>query len=52
MAEFSDYSRITPELEALAAVCLSNNQINKEDYVRYNVSAACATWTAPACLPA
>ena len=37
MAEFSDYSRITPELEALAAVCLSNNQINKEDYVRYNV---------------
>ena len=29
MAEFSDYSRITPELEALAAVCLSNNQINK-----------------------
>ena len=37
MAEFSDYSRITPELEALAAVCLSNDQINKEDYVRYNV---------------
>ena len=37
MAEFSDYSRITPELEALAEVCLSNNQINKEDYVRYNV---------------
>ena len=37
MAEFSDYSRITPELEALAEVCLSNNQIHKEDYVRYNV---------------
>ena len=37
MAEISEYSRITPQLEALAAICLSNNQINKEDYVRYNV---------------
>ena len=37
MAEISEYSRITPQLEELAAVCLSNNQIDKEDYVRYNV---------------
>ncbi len=37
MAEFSEYSRVTPELEELAEVCLANNQINKEDYPRYNV---------------
>lgn len=37
MSEISEYSRVTPELEALAATCLANNQINKEDYVKYNV---------------
>ena len=37
MAEISGYSRITPELEAMAAACLANSQIDKNDYVRYDV---------------
>ena len=37
MAEISEYSRVTPQLEALAQQCLTNSQINKDDYIRYNV---------------
>lgn len=37
MTELSDYSKVTPELEAMAQVCLENSRIDKEDYVRYNV---------------
>ena len=37
MAEISEYSRVTPAIERLAQVCLANSQINRDDYVRYNV---------------
>lgn len=37
MAEFSDYSKVTPEQEALAAICLANSQIDRADYARHNV---------------
>lgn len=37
MADFSEYSRVTPELESLAATCLANSQIQQEDYLRYDV---------------
>ena len=37
MAEISEYSRVTPAIERLAQVCLANSQINKDDYIRYNV---------------
>ena len=37
MAEISDYSRVTPAIERLAQVCLANSQINRDDYIRYNV---------------
>lgn len=37
MADFSEYSRVTPELELLAATCLANSQIQQEDYLRYDV---------------
>ncbi len=33
----SAYSRVTPELEALAEICRSNNQIDKADYARFDV---------------
>ena len=37
MAEISEYSRVTPAIERLAQVCLANSQINRDDYIRYNV---------------
>ena len=37
MAEISEYSRVTPAIERLAQVCLANSQINRDDYLRYNV---------------
>lgn len=37
MSEMSEYSKITPEIEALAKICLENSQIDKEDYIKYNV---------------
>lgn len=37
MSETSEYSRVTPQLEALADICRSNNQINKDDYTRFEV---------------
>ena len=37
MAEISEYTRVTPAIERLAQVCLANSQINKDDYIRYNV---------------
>ena len=37
MAEISEYSRVTPTIERLAQVCLANSQINRDDYLRYNV---------------
>ena len=37
MAEISEYSRVTPAIERLAQVCLTNSQINRDDYIRYNV---------------
>ncbi len=36
-ASSSEYSRVTPELEALAQICRANNQINKDDYARFEV---------------
>ena len=32
-----DFSVVTPELEALAAICYSNSSIDPEDYLKYNV---------------
>lgn len=37
MAEISEYSRVTPAIERLAQICLANSQINKDDYIRYDV---------------
>lgn len=37
MASNPSYSAITPEIEALANIALSNSTINAEDYIRYNV---------------
>ena len=37
MAELYDYSKVTPELESMAKVCLENSRIDKEDYLRYDV---------------
>ena len=37
MAEFSEYSQVTPELEELAAISLANSQIQPQDYLRYDV---------------
>ena len=37
MAEISEYSRVTPAIERLAQVCLANSQINRDDYLHYNV---------------
>ena len=37
MAEISEYSRVTPAIERLAQVGLANSQINRDDYLRYNV---------------
>ena len=37
MMETSEYSRVTPQLEELAAICRANNQINKDDYTRLEV---------------
>ena len=32
-----DFSRVTPELEALAALCRANSSIDPQDYIRYDV---------------
>ena len=32
-----DFSKVTPELEALADLCRSNSSIDPHDYIRYNV---------------
>lgn len=37
MASNPSYSAITPEVEALARLALSNNKINPEDYTKYDV---------------
>ncbi len=37
MASNPSYSAITPEVEALARLALSNNRINPEDYAKYDV---------------
>lgn len=44
----SVYSEITPEMEALANLCVKNGKIDPELYAKYDVSAACATLTATA----
>ena len=37
MTAVSEYSKVTPELEQLAALCRANNTIDPQDYVRYDV---------------
>jgi len=37
MASNPNYSKLTPELEALAALALRNSQIDPEDYLRHDV---------------
>ena len=37
MASNPHYSRITPAIEALAAAALANNQIDPQDYIKYDV---------------
>ena len=37
MAEFSEYSKVTPAQEALAQTCLCNSRIDPQDYLRYDV---------------
>ena len=37
MAEVSDYSRVTPEMEALAGLCLANSSIDPAEYIAHDV---------------
>ena len=37
MTAVSEYSKVTPELEQLAQLCLSNSSIDPQDYARYDV---------------
>ena len=37
MAEVSEYSRVTPQMEALAELCLANSTIPPEEYITHDV---------------
>ncbi len=37
MAEVSEYSRVTPQMEALAALCLANSSIDPAAYITHDV---------------